>query len=517
MSSVPAVEVRDVRKAYGRTVALDGLTFSVGRSEIHGLLGENGAGKSTLVRLLSGLAHPDSGTIRIAGRDASITRPSDAHAQGIRTAFQEISLIPDLTVAQNFFISEEPRNRLGFIGRGALERHAEQALAGLGLYDIDAGRQVRELDLSTRQKIEIARALSRGARVLLLDEPTSALAAKDVQWLAALILRQRAAGVSVLFISHRLQEVRELCDAITILRNGCSAGTFATGEVSGDRIVEMMIGRSLAATFPPKPAALSTAPPLLSVRGLATPSGLRDVDLDLRPGEILGVAALEGMGQRDLFMALFGLVERASGEMRLQGELVNIGSASQAVAAGIGLLPEDRKTEGLLLDLDVRENATLPSLAHFARGGLVDTAAEGEAALSAVETTRLQPLSLAAAAGSFSGGNQQKIALAKWLVANSRILLLYDPTRGIDVGTKTEIYGLMRRFADAGGTILFYSTDIPELVHLCNEVVVLYRGEIGAALRLEQVREAAILRTMLGQAAATGVATWGNDDGYGDG
>ncbi|MBV9749781.1 MAG: sugar ABC transporter ATP-binding protein [Acetobacteraceae bacterium] len=515
MSSAPAaIEVRDVRKAYGRTVALDGLTFSVGRGEIHGLLGENGAGKSTLIRLLSGLARPDSGTIRIAGRDAPIAHPSDAHARGIRTAFQEISLIPDLTVAQNFFLSEEPRNRLGFIGRGALERRAEQALAELGLHDIDPGRQVRELDLSTRQKIEIARAMSRGgAHVLLLDEPTSALAAKDVQWLASLILRRKAARVSVLFISHRLQEVRELCDAVTIMRNGRSAGTFATGEMSDARIVELMIGRSLAATFPPKPLAPSTAPPLLSVRGLSTPSGLRGIDLDMRPGEILGVAALEGMGQRDLFLALFGLVERASGEIRLRGEPADIGSAGQAVAAGIGLVPEDRKTEGLLLDLDVRENATLPSLARFARGGLIDTAAEGEAALAAVEATRLQPLSLAAAAGSFSGGNQQKIALAKWLVAGSRILLLYDPTRGIDVGTKAEIYGLMRRFADEGGTILFYSTDIPELVHLCNEVVVLYRGEIRAALRLEQVREAAILRAMLGQAAAT----WRNGDGYGDG
>jgi ribose transport system ATP-binding protein len=506
MATAAALEIAGLRKQFGPTVALDGVSWSVRPGEVHALLGENGAGKSTLVKLLSGLARPDRGEIAVAGRPVRIAGPRDAHALGIRTAFQEISLVKDLTVAQNFLLMEEPLGLLGLVRRSRAEAAVRDRLDDLGLGAIDPQALVADLDLPTRQKIEIARAISRDPSLLLLDEPTASLSSRDVQWLGDMIGRLKRSGTTTIFISHRLQEVREFCSDLSILRNGRMVGSYGIDEVPTERIIELMIGRSLDVVFPARPAPAPRDPqavPELAVDDLATAGGLDAVSFALWPGEILGVGGLEGMGQRELFLALFGAGPATAGRVSVRGSPVALRSPADAVRAdiGISLVPEDRKTEGLFLELDARENVSLPSLGRFLHAGLVDRAAEEAAVGEVLDLVQVPRRALFAAARQFSGGNQQKITIAKWLLAGSRILLLYDPTRGVDVGTKAEIYRLMRRFTDAGGAVLFYSTDIAELVNLCDRVLVLYRGRIAEHLAGASLSDTAIMRAAVGQSA----------------
>lgn len=511
MTVLPAIAVDGLTKRFGSTVALEACSFEATAGEVHALLGENGAGKSTLVKALAGIVRPDSGAVSLFGEPVRIAGPAAAHRLGIQTAFQEITLVKDLTVCQAMLLPYEPTGPLALIRRGAARRAVRDLLARHGLGDIDPEAEVRSLALPVRQKLEITRAVSRNPRILLLDEPTASLSGQDVVWLERLVETQRNAGVCVVFISHRMQEVRAFCDRITILRNGRNVGTFKSGEVSDDQVIGLVIGRSLAATYPPKPAAPKAAigEPALAAEALSVGGAVREVSLALWPGRILGVAGLAGMGQRELFLSLFGLVPPSAGRIVVRGVPVTLRSPRDAVQAGIGigLVPEERKTEGLFLELTGTENVSLPSIERFVRGGLIDLDAEARAVREVLQRVQVDPRALYSAAKVFSGGNQQKIALAKWLLTGSRILLLYDPTRGVDVGTKAEIYALMRAFADDGGAVLFYSTDVPELVNLCEEVRVLYRGREAARLSGAQLSEDAIMRAALGNADANaGVA-----------
>jgi ribose transport system ATP-binding protein len=499
-----ALVVSDVRKRYGPTVALDGLSLSVNRGEVHALLGENGAGKSTLVKLLSGLTEPDSGSIAVFDTPVQIENPKRAHKLGIRTAFQEISLVRDLTVAQNFLIMEEPVGLTGMIRQQHRDALVSEQLARLGLGYVDVRAEVASLDLPTRQKIEIARAVSHNPRILLLDEPTASLSARDVDWLGTIIERLIREGSTIIFISHRMQEVRSFCSTLTILRNGRSVGSHRVDAISDDDVIELMIGRSLAAAFPPKAAGprQPAGQAALAVSDLRL-AGVNGISLNLWPGRITGLGGLDGMGQRELFLALFGIAEVEAGSIAVNGRQVTIGSPADAISEriGISMVPEDRKGEGLFLDLDGRQNISLPSLGRFVRGGLVDGRAEAAAVRSVLQLVQVVPRALWSLAREFSGGNQQKIVLAKWLLAGSRILLLYDPTRGVDVGTKAEIYHLVREFAEAGGAVLYYSTDIPELVNLCDEVAVIYRGRIAAMLEDDAISETCIMAAAVAQSA----------------
>jgi ribose transport system ATP-binding protein len=332
-----------------------------------------------------------------------------------------------------------------------------------------------------------------------------------VQWLAGLIERVKTVGTTVILISHRMQEARELCSAMTILRNGKVVGSSAMGEISDDRVIELMIGRSLDVVFPPKRTRSSglEGAPALAVRRLSAADGLTDVSFDIWPAQILGVGGLEGMGQRRLFLALFGAMETSGGEICIDGAPVGLRSPAAAVSAGIGLVPEDRKTEGLLLELDGQQNVALPSLRRFLRAGLVDRRREAREVLAALARVQVPPRALVRPVKQFSGGNQQKIAIAKWLLTGSRILLLYDPTRGVDVGTKAEIYRLVHDFAASGGAVLFYSTDITELVNLCDEVLVLYRGRVTDILAGEAITDTQIMRAALGHTSSTEAADGG--------
>jgi ribose transport system ATP-binding protein len=514
-----AISISHLTVRYGPTTALDAVDLEVAEGQVHALLGENGAGKSTIVKVLSGLVRPDSGTVTIFGRNVVRYGARSAHDLGIRTAFQEISLIKDLTVAQNFMLMEEPRNLLGMVKSRALDELVRERLEELGITSVDPRAEVRSLDLPSRQKVEIARAVSHRPRILLLDEPTSALSSRDVQWLGNLIERLARSGTTVVLISHRMQEVREFCSALTIFRNGRTVGAYAVADLADAEIIQLMIGRSLGAAFPPRPARAEERAketetrgrphPALSSRGLATAGGLSDVSFSLRSGEVLGLAGLDGMGQRELFMALFGIVPPTAGEICVAGEPIHLRSPADAIKGGIGMLPEDRKSEGLFLGLDARENVTLPSLTRFVRAGLVRASLEQKMVERALDVVNVAKRALWSPVRNFSGGNQQKIAVAKWLLTNTPVLLLYDPTRGIDVGTKTELYHLIRRYAENGGAVLFYSTEIPELVNLCDQVMVIYRGRIVETLAGDMLSEPAILNAAVGgrSASASGQRT----------
>ena len=499
-ASNPAVSLQDIRKAFGATVAVDGARFSVEPGTVHALLGENGAGKSTVVKLLSGLMLPDSGTISIAGQEVRLDSARAAHRFGIQTAFQEMTLVRDLTVLENVLLNYAPANALGLVERRKAEARVAQHFADLGLGSIDLRDEIRDLELAVKQKIEIARALYREPKILLLDEPTSSLSGRDVDWLGEIIARERAKGVTVVFISHRLHEVRAFCDRMTVLRNGKHIATANVADVPDAEVIRMIVGRSIGQAFPPRPEGKRTfGDVVLSARDLSA-GRTRNVSFDLHEGEILGIAGLQGMGQLSLFLGCFGMAELESGQIAVDGEPVVLTSPADAINASIGIsmMPEDRKTEALFLKLSGKHNASIPVIARFSRFGLIDSAAEDKAVRDVFRRVEIDERAVWTRTGAFSGGNQQKIALAKWLLAESRALLLYDPTRGIDVGTKHEIYQLMRSFAEAGGAVLFYSTEIPELVHLADRVLVLYQGSVVDEIEGDRLNEETIVEATLG-------------------
>jgi ribose transport system ATP-binding protein len=504
MSSL-AISARDIRKAYGATIALDGASFSVERGTVHALLGENGAGKSTLVKILSGLVQPDSGFIDLFGEPARIENPRAAQRLGLQAAFQEMTQIRDLTVAQNMLLPEEPVAWWGGVRKREAERRVAEHLERLGLGYIDPRSEIRDLDLPVRQKLEIARAVFRSPRVLVLDEPTSTLSGRDIDWLGKIIADAKAGGASVIFISHRMPEVNAFCESLTVLRNGKDVGTARVGELPEDEIVRMIIGRSLTATFPRRGDTIRHhTVPALSANGLSVTDRLHAASFAIAPGEILGVSGLQGMGQLELFLGCFGAVSLSGGHVEVNGKHVTLMSPRDAVRANIGisLIPEDRKTEGLFLKLDGRRNTSLPVLERFTRFGLIDDAAETAAVEKVMDIVQVQHRAIFTRVGAFSGGNQQKIAIGKWLLAGSRVMLMYDPTRGVDVGTKHEIYLLIHEFAEAGGSVLLFSTEIPELVNLCHRVLVMYGGRIVGEIPAEQLDEEVIIRAALGETVA---------------
>ena len=500
-----AISASKVRKAFGPTVALDDASFEVEAGQVHALLGENGAGKSTMVKLLSGFMRPDAGTLQSFGQTLHFHGPRDAHKAGIQTAFQELTQVPNLSVTENILLPYQPVNALGMVrAREGAERVAAH-LRDIGIAGIEPYEEVGRLDLPLRQKIEIARAVFRKPRILLLDEPTSALSGRDIDWLGGLIERLKREGVTIVFISHRLPEVRAFCDSLTVLRNGKDVGNFPVGGVSDEQVIELIIGRSITATFPDKPKPAGNAKPRISARGLSA-GRLKDASLDLYPGEILGVVGMQGMGQLDLFLSLFGDIAPRAGEIQVDGRPVELTSPRAAIDArmGISLVPEERKVEALALRLDGRNNVALPVVDRFLKRGLIDDDAETRSVAAALARVQVDRRALFSPVSAFSGGNQQKIVLAKWFLAGSRVLLLYDPTRGVDVGTKHEIYKLMADYAKDGGAVLFYSTELAEVINLSRRVIVIYAGRIAAELSEDrgEINEATIMRIALGHGGA---------------
>jgi ribose transport system ATP-binding protein len=496
----PLFHMEGVSKRYGGVRALEQAELRVHAGRIHAILGENGAGKSTLIKVMAGVVAPDEGRMTLDGRDIAFASPAEANKAGIVCIFQELSLIPDLSVADNIVISDPPK-KFGMLDRKAQRRIAEEALARAGAADIHPLALVKDLPLSRRQMVEIAKALARKPRILILDEATSALTAADVTKVFAVLKRLRAEGLALLYISHRMHEIAELADECTVFRNGRNVATYMAGSKSDNEVVELMIGREYSHIFPPKPAAAAGdgRPPVLECRNLGWNGRLRDVSLSVRAGEVVGLGGLDGQGQRELLLALFGVLRGVSGEIMVDGRPTSIASPAAARAEGIGmaLIPEDRKTEGLMLPMSVRENLSFAALDRISSGGVIDRAAEERLIDDMVRLLAIRTAGVDIPVGALSGGNQQKVVIAKWLMRKPRIILLNDPTRGIDVGTKQELYQLLRQLADAGAAILFYSTDYDELIGCCDRVLVLYDGAIKRELAGEEITERALIASAL--------------------
>ncbi|GAA6179737.1 sugar ABC transporter ATP-binding protein [Shimia sp. NS0008-38b] len=490
------VRLDNVSRYFGGITALKDVDFSCRAGSVHGILGENGAGKSTLIKILSGVLPPSEGQVLVDGEPVQYRSPSEATEDGIVCIFQELSLIPDLSVAENIFIDNPPR-RFGLIDGSAQRRMAEEVLARIKCEDVDPDARVRDLSLSRRQMVEIAKAISKDPRVLILDEATSALTSRDVETVYELLDQLTANNVSSLFISHRMQEVEALCDRLSVFRNGSHIRSFDKGDLSENEIVHLMIGRDIDAQYPAKPARERATDPALSVSKLHWENSLTGVDLSIGKGEIVGLGGLDGQGQKELLLALFGVLKGVTGAVDLKGTPFSPKSPSACKNAAMALVPEDRKTEGLMLSLSIADNLLLPNYSGVSRGALIDANLAAREIDDAIAKLQIKTSSPAVAVETLSGGNQQKVVIAKWLALNPDVILLNDPTRGIDVGTKQEIYSLIRDLANAGKAILLYSTDYAELIGCCDRVSIMYDGLVVSELQGAQLTEQAIVAASL--------------------
>lgn len=495
-NTVGFVQLRGVSRYFGGVTALKDVNFSCHLGEVHGILGENGAGKSTLIKILSGVLDPSEGSLLVNGQAVQYGSPSEATADGIVCIFQELSLIPDLSVADNIFIDNPPR-RFGLIDKKVQRRMAAEVLLRINCGNVDPDMLVRDLSLSRRQMVEIAKAISKRPRVLILDEATSALTSGDVKTVYALLNELRADGVACLFISHRMHEVEALCDRLSVFRNGQHIQTFGKGELNEAEIVRLMIGRDIEAQYPPKPPPRENNQPVLKVSDLRWEDRLKGIDLEVAAGQIVGLGGLDGQGHKELLLALFGVLRGVKGRVEFKGKGFQPRDPARCKAKAIALVPEDRKTEGLMLPLSIADNLLLPNYAGVSRGPLIDRSLARDVVDKAIEKLHIKAESAMVAVDTLSGGNQQKVVIAKWLMSDPDVILLNDPTRGIDVGTKQEIYRLMRDLADAGKAIVFYSTDYAELIGCCDRVSVIYDGRVVSELSGDKLTEEAIVAASL--------------------
>ena len=488
-----------ITKQYPGVTALDGVSLSVGPGEVIGLVGENGAGKSTLMKILGGVVEPTAGQIEIDGESVPRLTVNGSMRAGIAFVHQELNLFDNLQVAANIFIGREPRRAgpLRLIDDAALQRQTKPLLDQLGA-EFAADSLVADLSLAQRQLVEIAKALSLQARLVIMDEPTSSLTASETERLLEVVKRLRSDGVSVIFISHRLAEVERLADRVVVLRDGRTVAELSGAEITPATMIRHMIGRELKTLY--RPPAAPAGEPIIELSGVRTsyrPD--QPVSLAVRRGEILGLAGLVGSGRTELARAVFGFDRALAGEIRMGGRAAAISSPRSAIEHGIYLVPEDRKRSGLVIDFSIRDNVTLPSLSDHARLGLIQTASGDREAAGQRQKLDIRCPSTAIQAGSLSGGNQQKVVLAKWLSMAPRVLIFDEPTRGIDVGAKNEIYRLMRELSDQGVGILMISSDMEEVIGVSDRVAVMHEGRIAGFLERGELSEAAILSLAVGR------------------
>jgi ABC-type sugar transport system ATPase subunit len=489
-NDTPPLLVADaIHKRYGGVHALRGARLAVRPAEVHALVGENGSGKSTLLKILSGQILADGGTVTMAGERVSFRRPTDALRSGIATVTQETTLAPDLSVAENVFLGRRLARRGPLVDWRTTRRRAVVALHRLGL-DVDPSWPVRRLRPDQQQLVEVARALSIDARVLILDEPTSSLTDDEVSVLFRVVRRLRDEGVATIFVSHRLQEVFLLADRLTVLRDGRTVGEARTGEIDRARLIELMVGRALVELEPPPAQERGDA--ALSIRGLSLPGAFAEVDLDVAPGEIVGLAGLVGAGRSELLETVFGLLRPSSGTIRVGGSAGPRRTPRRSIAAGVAFVPADRKLQGLVLEMTVRENLVMSSTARLARLRVPTARRELPIVRNAFERMQIRARSARVPVATLSGGNQQKIVLGKWLATQPSVLMLDEPTRGVDVGAKSEIYRLLFEAAETGVGIVISSSENPELLTLCDRIVVMFRGRVAAELSREEASEARI-------------------------
>ncbi|MGH3357408.1 MAG: sugar ABC transporter ATP-binding protein [Nocardioidaceae bacterium] len=496
-AATPLLSMSGIVKSFGGVHALRGADLHVRCGEVHALLGENGAGKSTMMNILSGTVLPDGGTIVIDGEPVTFHSPAASQAAGVAMIHQELDLVPQLTIAQNLFLGREPRTSLRTLDVRRMAAQARTLLAEVGI-DLPPTRTLGTLRVAEQQMVAIAKALSLDARILVMDEPTSALPDADVDRLFELIPRLRERGVGIIFISHRMEEIARIGVTGTVMRDGQDVGSFVVAETEPAKVIQLMVGQPIDQLFPdPTPP---RDPIRLRVEKLTVPTGAsgrtepQDIDLDVREGEILGVAGLLGAGRTELLEALFGCGgHRASGSVSMDGRPVRLSSPRAAIRAGIGLVPEDRRASGLVAQESVGANVVLTALTDLATGGIRRRATEAHAIKRAVDSLRIKAASTAVRVGTLSGGNQQKVVFARQLLNEPKVLLLDEPTRGVDIGAKSEIYRLLTKLAADGVTVVVASSELPELLGICHRIAVLRRGRIVSILDAGQATSETVL------------------------
>ncbi len=501
-SSKPLLEVHDVTKSFPGVRALQEVSLLVDPGEVLAVIGENGAGKSTLMKILAGVQEPDSGNIKVDGETVRIESTRDAMDLGICLIHQELNLADNLDVGSNIFLGREPL-RMGMIDRAEIKTRSKDFLRQVGL-DMDPRTIVDTLPIGKQQLVEIAKALSANARMLIMDEPTSSLSTSEAETLFSVVDDLRSRGVSVIYISHRLGEVRQLADRVTVLRDGRNAGELTGDEITHSNMVNLMVGRDVSQFYARKQHPIGEV--RLEVKDLVTPVWPQHrLNFQIRSGEIVGVAGLVGAGRTEMLQVLFGIDQPVAGNIWVDSQMVNVGQPRQAIEAGMALVPEDRKQHGLILEMSVRHNIALAGLAQNSRkGGFLNREQEKNDSANMIDKMRIRTPNDSQVVQFLSGGNQQKVVIGKWLVVEPRILLLDEPTRGIDVGAKEEIYRLMEKLASEGMAILFVSSEMEEILGMSDRVLVMHEGQIAGELPREDLTEHSVMQLATGNTAAVG-------------
>jgi len=481
-----------ISKSFPGVRALNGVSFEVRPGEIHGLLGENGAGKSTLIKIIAGAYAPDQGEVLFEGDRVRWSSPREAKQRGIHVVYQEFVLFPQLSVTDNIFVGHERRTRLGTVDHARMRREAKELLERLGV-SIDPSVSVGSLSVADKQMIEIARALVHRVKLLVLDEPTAVIAGREVTLLFDRLRRLRAEGISIVFISHRLEEVFALCDRVTVLKDGELVGTTDVAKVTRESLISMMVGRKLGDLFPPKRRTERLSAPILRTESLSVANLVRDVSIELRPGEIVGLAGMVGAGRSELAFGLFGVLPISSGALYLEGRRFTSMSPSKAIRLGMGLVTEDRKSQGLAMQLDIAANITGPVLSEVTKRLLIDEDLEAAIAQREIARYHIASRGPGTPVAAMSGGNQQKVLVARWARICRTVLIVDEPTRGVDIGAKVEIYRILRELSEQGLAILMISSELTEIVGMADRVIVMREGQITGELDGADVTEESIL------------------------
>lgn len=490
-NDIPALEMRGIDKSFAGNIVLSNVGFAAQSGEVHALVGENGAGKSTLMKILSGVHQPDAGEIAIDGKPVHFSRPADALAAGVAMIYQELSLAPHLTVAENIFLGREPRRFNALIDHKTTNERAAALLADYG-FKLNPKSKVSRLSAAKRQLVEITRAIVEAKRVIVMDEPTSSLTTHEVDELFRLIRDLKSRGLAIIYISHRLEELEEIADRLTILRDGNVVYTGSWGQISTDEMIRHMAGRELKEIFPPRNAQIG--PVKLKVNGFSRDGAFSDVTFVARAGEVVGIAGLAGAGRTELVEAVFGAHPPDRGEVLVDGERLAPQRPSKSVVEGLTLLTEDRKRTGLCLSLPVTTNVTLANVKSIVRGGRLNRKLELDATNGYIRNLHIQPPQPYKAVARFSGGNQQKVVLARWLHAKTRVFLLDEPTRGVDVAARSEIYRAINELAESGAAIVMVSSDLPELLGMADRILVMRRGKLVAEVPANTASQEEILK-----------------------
>lgn len=489
------VIMKNIYKAFGTNAVLEGVNFDTHGGEIHALMGENGAGKSTMMNILTGMHKKDQGTILINGKEYSYANPKEAEEHGVSFIHQEMNTWPQMTVLENLFIGKEMKNKIGFIRSKEMKTLALETFKELGItMDLDA--DVQTLSVGQQQMIEIAKALMTDCQVLIMDEPTAALTDREIRMLFKIIQHLKTKEVAIIYISHRMEEIFEISDRITVMRDGMTVDTTLTKETNVDDVVRKMVGREISDYYPKKNAKIGET--VFEVKNLSGESGFENISFSVKSGEIVGFSGLMGAGRTEIMRGIFGIDPISQGEIFLEGKKVHLKNPSTAIKAGVGFLTENRKEEGLVLDFSIKDNISLPSIDEFRVKGLIDTKTEDEFVQLLMKRLTVKAQNEEVSAGSLSGGNQQKVVLAKWIGIGPKVLILDEPTRGVDVGAKREIYQLMNELAERGVAIVMVSSDLPEVLGVSDRILVVHEGKIAGELSRTEATQEKIMNLATG-------------------